>query len=388
MPSFSGHLFLSAQQNYLTNPPKGAILKYILKYILRCAMQYRFPAMRGMQANSEYYVCMIPLGVLSRIFIEQDGDSLPEFRAQRKLNESRIPEIRDYIINNRDAYVFSALAASVDGNMNFKSSLESGIGELEIDMGATFLINDGQHRKAAILKAIEVDESLKDETIAVVLYTDKGLERSQQMFADLNKHAVNASKSLNTLYDFNSPLALVSKRVVDEVPFFRKYTDKEKDNLGKFASKFFTLNTLYDANKRILKASANETDAQQFVVDFWGVVARYMREWNEMDKGDLSKKELRENYISTQGVTIHALGRLGHYILTRERDNMDYYLSGLKNIDWTRSNLDCWKERAITKSGRINRNEKGIFLTYIQIKRLLGVKIDKDELTREKQQYE
>ena len=351
-------------------------------------MQYKFPAMRGMQANSEYYVCMIPLGVLSRIFIEQDGDSLPEFRAQRKLNESRIPEIRDYIINNRDTYVFSALAASVDGNMNFKSSFECGIGELEIGMGATFLINDGQHRKAAILKAIEVDESLKDETIAVVLYTDKGLERSQQMFADLNKHAVNASKSLNTLYDFNNPLALVSKRVVDEVPFFRKYTDKEKDNLGKFASKFFTLNTLYDANRRILKTSANEANAQQFVIDFWSAVASHMREWTEMDKGDLSKKELRENYISTQGVTIHALGRLGHYILINERDSMEQYLSGLKDIDWTRSNLDCWKERAITKSGRINRNEKGIFLTYIQIKRLLGVKIDTDEFAREKQQYE
>ena len=351
-------------------------------------MQYSFPAMRGTQANSEYYVCMIPLGVLSRIFIEQDGDALPEFRAQRRLNAARIPEIRDYILNNRDAYVFSALAASVDGNMNFKSLLDSGIGELEIDMSATFLINDGQHRKAAILKAIEVDESLKDETIAVVLYTDKGLERSQQMFADLNKHAVNASKSLNTLYDFNNPLALVSKRVVEEIPFFRKYTDKEKDNLGKFSSKLFTLNMLYDANKRILKSTANEVTAQQFVVGFWTTVAHYMREWNEMDKGVLSKKELRENYISTQGVTIHALGRLGHYILSNGEKPVDYYLNGLQGIDWTRSNLGCWKGRAITTSGRINRNDNGIFLTYVQIKRLLGIEIDRDELTREKQHYE
>ena len=30
-------------------------------------MFYRFPAMRGIQANSEYFVCMIPLGVLSKI---------------------------------------------------------------------------------------------------------------------------------------------------------------------------------------------------------------------------------------------------------------------------------------------------------------------------------
>ena len=89
--------------------------------------------MRGIQANSEYFVCMIPLGVLSKIFIEDSSDVLPEFRAQRKLNEQRIPEIRDYIINNRDSYVFSALAASVDGEVAFFPTKESGnIGELEM----------------------------------------------------------------------------------------------------------------------------------------------------------------------------------------------------------------------------------------------------------------
>ena len=59
-------------------------------------MQYKFPAMKGLQAQSDYYVCMIPLGLLARIFVAEDDDKLPEFRAQRKLNEVRIPEIRDY----------------------------------------------------------------------------------------------------------------------------------------------------------------------------------------------------------------------------------------------------------------------------------------------------
>lgn len=189
-------------------------------------MFYKFPAMRGLQANNEYYICMISLGILSKIFIEDTSDKLPEFRAQRNLNERRIPEIKDYIIKNRDSYVFSALAASVDGKITFSPSANnSDIGELEVDMTATFLINDGQHRKAAIVKAIEVDESLKNETIAVVLYNDQGLARSQQMFTDLNKHAVNASKSLNTLYDSKDPMALLTKEVVEKVEFFRKYTE-------------------------------------------------------------------------------------------------------------------------------------------------------------------
>jgi DNA sulfur modification protein DndB len=349
-------------------------------------MHYKFPAMRGIQANNEYYVCMISLGILSKIFVHDSPDSLPEFRAQRKLNEQRIPEICDYILNNRDSYVFSALAASVDGHIKFSPMGDSqNIGELEIDVSATFLINDGQHRKAAIIRAIEADESLSDEMIAIVLYKDKGLERSQQMFADLNKHAVNASKSLNTLYDFNSPIALSTKHVVDQIPFLQKYTDKEKDNLAKYAAKLFTLNMICDANKRIIKNPTNSTEEIKFLIDFWTSIIKHMKDWDEMDRGDLSKKELRESYISVQGVTIHAFGKLGYYLYTHQDYDIDKSLKGLSSIDWTRNNLECWQNRAITNHGKINRNEKGIFLTYIQIKRLLGLNIENDELTRERQ---
>ena len=370
----------------VTKTYPGGILTYILKYNLEESMFYRFPAMRGIQANSEYFVCMIPLGVLSKIFIEDSSDVLPEFRAQRKLNEQRIPEIRDYIINNRDSYVFSALAASVDEEIAFFPTRESGnIGELEVDMTATFLINDGQHRKAAIIEAIEFDESLKDETIALVLYRDKGLARSQQMFTDLNKHAVNTSKSLNTLYDSKDPMAVMTKQVVAQVPFLRKYTDKEKDNLANYAAKLFTLNVFYDVNKRIIKNPVDIEEETRFLVDFWTTIVVNMRDWNDMDKGELSKKELREAYISLRGITLHAFGKLGAYFFSHPQYDIHKYLTGLSKIDWSRSNLECWENRAITDKGRINRNEKGIFLTYIQIKRLLNLEIDSEEAAREKQ---
>ena len=370
----------------LTKTYPGGILTYILKYNLEESMFYRFPAMRGIQANSEYFVCMIPLGVLSKIFIEDSSDVLPEFRAQRKLNEQRIPEIRDYIINNRDSYVFSALAASVDEEIAFFPTRESGnIGELEVDMTATFLINDGQHRKTAIIEAIEFDESLKDETIALVLYRDKGLVRSQQMFTDLNKHAVNTSKSLNTLYDSKDPMAVMTKQVVAQVPFLRKYTDKEKDNLANYAAKLFTLNVFYDVNNRIIKNPVDIEEETRFLVDFWTTIVVNMRDWNDMDKGELSKKELRESYISLRGITLHAFGKLGAYFFSHPQYDIHKYLTGLSKIDWSRSNLECWENRAITDKGRINRNEKGIFLTYIQIKRLLNLEIVSEEAAREKQ---
>lgn len=158
----------------------------------------------------------------------------PEYRAQRKINESRIPIITKYILDNRDSYVFSALASSIDGAFRYiPLSEDSSIGVLEISMDAKFLINDGQHRKAAIIEALKEDASLGDETISIVFYADKGLERSQQIFTDLNKNAVKTSNSISELYDSRDQVAVITRNVIKRVDFLNTYTDKEKDILGR-----------------------------------------------------------------------------------------------------------------------------------------------------------
>ena len=114
---------------------------------------YRFPVVKGIQAKREYYIGMVPLKMIPRLFPSDDEYVLPEYRAQRRLNATRIPVISKYILDNRDNYVFSALAASIDGDFKFISTKENAdIGVLEVSMDAVFLINDGQHRKAAILR--------------------------------------------------------------------------------------------------------------------------------------------------------------------------------------------------------------------------------------------
>lgn len=200
---------------------------------------YKFPVVRGSQAGREYFIAMVPLKMISKLFPNEEEYVLPEYRAQRKLNESRIPVISKYITENRDSYVFSALAASIDGEFEFhESSDDMGTGILEVSMDARFLINDGQHRKAAILDALNEDSSLGNETISVVFYEDQGLARSQQIFTDLNKHAVKTSNSIAELYDSRDELAVVNRNVIANVPFLNEYTDKEKDILGKFLQIF------------------------------------------------------------------------------------------------------------------------------------------------------
>ncbi|MFV0516387.1 MAG: DNA sulfur modification protein DndB [Aminipila sp.] len=344
---------------------------------------YRFPVVKGIQAKREYYIGMVPLKMIPRLFPSDDEYVLPEYRAQRRLNTARIPVISKYILINRDDYVFSALAASIDGNFKFISTQENAdIGVLEVSMDAVFLINDGQHRKAAILEALSNDKTLGDESISVVFFEDKGLERSQQIFTDLNKHAVKTSNSIAELYDSRDDLAVITREVISKVPFINTYTDKEKDILGKYSSNLFTLNTFYSANKRIIQKD-NSRDALEFLTKFWTLVAENMTQWNELQNKEISKVDLRENYIITQAVVIQSLGRVGNYFFTHKDEDMDTILRLLREIDWRRS-ASSWKLRTIRANGRMISSDAAIILTANIIKENLNIPLDSDESIREK----
>lgn len=365
-------------------------LSSLLKYSILCYgglmdFAYKFPVVRGIQAEREYFIAMVPLKMISKLFPNEDEYVLPEYRAQRKLNESRIPIISRYITDNRDSYVFSALAASIDGEFVFHESSDGmGTGILEVSMDARFLINDGQHRKAAILDALNEDDTLGKETISVVFYEDQGLSRSQQIFTDLNKHAVKTSNSISELYDSRDELAVINRNVISQVPFLNEYTDKEKDILGKYSSNLFTLNTFYTANKKIVRGVDISDTAEHFLVSFWTCVSKNIIQWNELVKKEISKVDLRENYIVTQGVVVQALGLIGACFYHNANLDMNKYLSRLQVVDWKR-NASQWKLRVIRSDGKIITSNKAILLTAIQIKKEIGLKLSEEEQQKEAQ---
>lgn len=333
---------------------------------------YRFPAVRGLQAKREYYISMVPLRVLPKLFPSDEEIVLPEFRAQRRINEERIPEIKRYILENRSTYVFSALSASIDGEFRFIPFNSDDLGILEIDMDSIFLINDGQHRKAAIEAALQNDTSLGNETISVVFFRDDGLARSQQMFTDLNKHAVKTSNSLSMLYDTRDSIAVATKNVIDSVEFFKKFTDKERDILGKNSYNLFTLNTIYKANQRVLHSNTCSDEDVDFLIKYWSLVAQNINEWNEVMERTLTKKSLREDYIVTLSITMSALGKLGRFFYDNPNIKMDKYLLRLKKIDWSRSNED-WVNKTIRENGKVLNSDEAIGLTCDMIKKYIGL---------------
>ncbi len=344
---------------------------------------YNFPAVKGIQAGRDYYIMMIPLKYLVKLLPEPTEYIPPQYRAQRKLNETRIPDIKAYILENRESYVFSSLTASIDGDYTFLESKElANTGLLKISMDAKLLINDGQHRRAAIAQALLEDESLGEETISVVLFEDRGLEKSQQMFTDLNMNAQKSSNSINTCYETRNPLAVLTKEIVREIPFLSKYTDFEKDNLGKNSSKLFTLYTLFRVNKKIIGNVELINGDEEFLKDFWILITENIPEWIDLEDRTINKSTLREEYVTTLGVTLLSFSRIGIWLYQNRDKKMDKYLKKLRNIDWSRNNK-AWNNRIIRDDGKIMNNENAVILAGNYIKKCLGMPLTKDEEKRE-----
>lgn len=345
------------------------------------SFSYNFSAVRGIQAGREYYIAMIPLKLLSKLFNSEEEYLSPEYRAQRKINEQRIPEIRDYILGNLDTYVFSALSASIDGSFSFESSeLDKNLGIIHIDMNAVLLVNDGQHRKAAIEAALKDNQDIANETISVVLFQDEGLQRSQQMFADLNKHAVKPSKSLSTLYDSRDELSNAVKDVVNKNTILSKYIDKEHDSLGKFSSKLFTLASFLRANQKIIKSDTVSIEDKQFLHKYWDAVFTNIEEWRLMDDKHLSKTSFKEDYILSFSVVMYAFGRLGYFLYT-EKINLEV-LKLLNKIDWLRENSE-WNGRVFNEQGKITGKEDSVIKICNLLKTKLGLQLTKEEAVKE-----
>lgn len=345
---------------------------------------YVFPAIRGIQARREYYVTMCPMRLLPRLFLFDDEELLPELRAQRHLNKARIPELSRYLVGNADDYVFSAITASIDAQVEFEQISDNGIGnrmgKLHIPLAARFIINDGQHRRAAIERALRERPELGDETIAVVFFVDLGLARCQQMFADLNRYAVRPSKSLSILYDYRDETAMLAKALVARSPVFRNVVELERTALSERSRHLFTLSAIYQATGELVDGldPGDPRELADLALSFWEALASCLKEWDRVRRGELTSGELRSTYIHSHGVVLQALGRAGGSLIRRYPEQWRVRLASLGDIDWRRANGSLWEGRAMS-GGRISRGSQNVVLTANFLKSQLGLELAAEE---------
>jgi DNA sulfur modification protein DndB len=359
--------------------------RYKIQRTMAENFSYVFPAIRGVQAGREYYVSMCPLRLLAKLFVFDDEELVPELRAQRTLNKARVPDIARYVVQNPSNYTFSAITASIDGRVKFEpvgkdSAATYRMGTLTVAMDARFVINDGQHRRAAVAQALQSAPELGDETIAVVFFLDRGLERCQQMFSDLNRHAIKPSASLNLLYDYRSEAAKVAKHLGLTSEVFLNLIETERSSLSARSRKLFTLSAVHFAITELLTEQelGDFSEATKKCHEFWAMVGKHIPEWSFVKDSKMTAGDVRRDFIHSHAVVLQALGRVGRTVYEQTAVKPDTLLKKLHGIDWSRKNARTWEGRAMS-GGRMSKSSQNVTLTCNEIKRVLGLPLTLEE---------
>jgi DNA sulfur modification protein DndB len=310
----------------------------------------------------EYFATIIALSEIPRFFKFNDWEQCtPALRAQRVLNESRVPAIAKYIVDNEDSYLFSSITASYSAEIHFIPASDQGpdVGHIQLNLEEMeFVINDGQHRCAAIAQALRENPTIGKDRISVLLFPMESLERMQQMFSDLNRFAQRTSKSLNVLYDHRDSLAALTSEVVERVDAFRGLVDMERISIPVRSEKLFTLTTIYDANSELLGGIADPPGSDPFnktvdrVVAYWNYLAEVIPDWKKAASGVVPAPSIRQERISTHAVVMRALGGVGRLLLEHYPNNWREHIDKLTAVDWRKS-----------VGSKVNKSWDGICIT-------------------------
>jgi len=343
------------------------------------AITYSFPAVRGIQAGREYFSAQIPYAIVAKLFVFDEDVVPPEHRAQRLLNERRADAIADYMVENPSDYVLPALTCSVSAEMSFEAIGGSHqVGMLHIPMTATILINDGQHRRHAIGAALQRNPGFANETISVSIYYDQGLQRAQQMFADINSKQVRPSSAINALYDQRNPFNTWVLALLERLPDIRARIDFENASVAGKSTKLWSL----IAFKKFvsLLSGIGETNFSQAepdrlkrlelaVADFFAQVRTHVPDWASMVDGKIAPADVRSQLVIGQAVWLHGLALMGHQVLQRHQA-----VKGLERLALVSSSRSSpmWEGRCVVL-GKMQMTADGIKATAGKLLTLINL---------------
>lgn len=348
-------------------------------------MKVSFPAMEGTIGQRTYYACLMKLNAIPKMFTFRDwAEFTPEDRDQRVLNKKRVPEISKYILDNEDGYIFSSITASYKCEVGFKPVSQGlSIGTLEMEFEeANFVINDGQHRCAAIAQAVKENPALGDEAISVILFPYENKSRVQQMFSDLNRNVAKTSKSLDILFDHRDEMANVTLEVVERVTVFNDMVEKDAVSIPVRSRKLFTLASMYDANEELLKNIQGKDDSTRkamvnIAYEYWTAVSKAIPDWGKVKNGELRAMELRQESISAHSVVLRALGAVGGELMQQDPIGWKGRLLELTNVNWNKNNRD-WEGVCIVANSVVS-NRQARLATKAYLKRKLNLELSDSE---------
>jgi DNA sulfur modification protein DndB len=341
------------------------------------------PVMRGVQAGRVYYLSMCHLSFVAKNFTLPAKDTPEHKIIQRQMNQGRIPKIADYLIRFHDNYVLPPIIVSIDGETEFTPLSNANenlqMGMLSIPETADFHINDGQHRCAAIRKALEERPEMKLETIGVAFFIDRGVTRSRQMFSDLNGHPVRTNSNINATFDNREFLPAVTKRTIEQSPVLRDRVERFASSCARGSPRLFTISALVRAHGELVRDSGSKDREETALtcIRFWRVLQESLPELEGLLNGESQAKTIKEKYLYPYSIALQGLAGVANQLIREKPKKWEQELSKVEKINWTRDNPD-WEGRAMT-GGRITNGGQHPAWTRNYFKLEMGMKLSEEE---------
>jgi DGQHR domain-containing protein len=320
---------------------------------------------RGPGSTQRSYVTSLPYADVARLldderlYVPNDPD-LPDF-AQRKPNPVRIKAIAEYILETFESGTtfFPPICVNAQPAPEFDPHSST----VRIPYRSLILrLTDGQHRCYAIRQALEeiklhrpqAYKAFSELEIGALVYSSLNLEQERQAFRDQNLLAQRPGTSLAYMFDQRSPVVLIAKSLLKEVPCFKDNVETHENGLGKHNPKLLTLSTLVAATQHMfprLKKNEDLVPLTAWAISFWKSAARHLAESWQPTAPD-ARNAQRSESLAVSAVVFQALGLIANDLRVEGAplDNLPQWLSGIKQVDWRRTN-PLWQQYGILQPG-------------------------------------
>ncbi|MFH0267195.1 DNA sulfur modification protein DndB [Vibrio rumoiensis] len=349
---------------------------------------YNLPAAIGVQAGRCFYNLSIPMGVLVKLLRVDSGHVLE--RSQREVNQTRAKKVARYITDNPDSFIIPAVTGVVETPSGVEApTFEKGshdcIGILNISMDCELKLFDGQHRATGIAYALESNPNLRSQSVPVMLFTEMTLAERKLAFTDINQNVSKPAQSLSDTYNSRDPLPQFAIELATTLPCFKGLVDFERNSITAKSESLFPLKTIKDATALFLGSDTKEISEsnKDLARLFWTKISEGMS-WGGLYFRNKTSQQIRETTITTHSVMIHAMGLAGSYITTQQHIE-DIDLSGLSNLDYSKSSPDFLRRCIEPETGKMRADKTAVKLCAIRLLQAIDMPVSPELKALEKQ---
>lgn len=366
------------------------------------------PSLRGVIGDWTFFCSVMKVkDIVKRVITVSQSNELYSKNIneilQREIDEKRVDQIRDYLLNNPEHFFSSIIVAiyggtpiwsdfdieshfSVENNYigsEASEFIENKLGVLSLSGEETIFALDGQHRVKGIIEAFEKDNSIGEEEVSLifVVHNQNQKERTRRLFTVLNKYAKKPKDAELIILDEDDSAAIITRRLLEHHPILHHQNAISNSNTSNIPSNdtvsFSTLVTINKINKEILKHNKidytkrpNESVLSSYLnecVDFWNF---FFATFPEIEK-TLNGQEclfrngdvFNRNKLTGGSLMLRPIGQqlfAEFYTIFRDMGKIEEYSNKIKLLDLNLNGNLCryvtWYNKMTPKTLSLQKN--------------------------------